>query len=56
MTKYIIDCYDGEYDHETRAFDSKEEAEKFAELIRNLFCPNHRGVHEFGVEVMEIEQ
>lgn len=55
MKKYVIECYGG-YDHYTRAFDSKEEAERFAKLLRNLFCPNYQGIDEFDIEIIEIEQ
>ena len=51
MKKFYINCYDGEYDHYTqKVFDSKEEAEKVALLLCDLF-----GI-EFEVEIKEINE
>lgn len=50
MKKFYINCYDGEYDHHTKAFDTKEEAEKVARFLCELF-----GI-EFEVEIKEVNE
>lgn len=56
MTKYVVNCYDGEYDHFTRAFNSKEEAEQARELLCNLFPIDEGICHEFDFEIREINE
>ena len=35
--KYYVNFYDGEYDHESKGFDTLEEAEAVAQGIRDNF-------------------